>query len=257
MVVASALVTFFALVAVLTPTPVDARVVAARTLEAAKGSPTTGAIADDVAPRLPEGARAVVVKPGGTGERAGTGEVAVLVGDVDRSAASLLLSGGVVATQQSDDGWWVAVSVPDPRSPPLGAVLALLTGAVVLGAAATELHRPKRRDDLLVRGLANLLPDLPAHAAWRARGLLIAGGVRPVHPDEHRHVVGTVPTDDEALVGTVARTVRPGYADGDRVLVRPAVFVYVKTDDQGCPLRHTFPAQGRVLRRGNGPSGPS
>ncbi|MEU5693834.1 hypothetical protein [Actinosynnema sp. NPDC020468] len=137
----SALGTFSALATVLVPAPVDARLTATRALAAARGS--GGAIADDVAPRLPEGARAVVLVPGPGATRAGTQQVAVLSGDVDQAAAVLLVSsGGVVASDASTDGWWVAVSVPAPE-PPFGAAFGLLVCAVLLGAIAAEV--PRRR----------------------------------------------------------------------------------------------------------------
>ncbi|WP_158851714.1 hypothetical protein [Saccharothrix deserti] len=257
-VVLAALGAYLALGATLAPaTPsVDARAIAGAALSTAQAAQadqtdqTDGiVIADEVGRVLPEGTRAVVVRPGRANEvpsREGTHRVAVVVGEVDRAAVSLLVAeGGVVGSSATPDGWWAAVSVPASVSAPVVPALALLVAAVLLGAAAAEVSRtrspPVRRNerherherhDVLVRGLTDLLPRLPEDVACQAYDVLAAGGVRVVVPDGHpldarHHVVGTEVTDDPELVDTVARTVRPGYADGHRVVVRPEVVAYV------------------------------
>ncbi|GGP63225.1 nucleotide exchange factor GrpE [Saccharothrix coeruleofusca] len=242
LVCAGALAAFAGLWVVLSPPPQSALAqgAAARALAAAREAPSLDAVADRVAGQLPEDARAVVVLPVAPHRppgRAGSARVCVLVGQLDPSSVRVLSSvGGVIGSTEAPDGWQAAVSVPVPVEPPLGAALSLLLGAAVLGAAATELPRRRtaaaRREEHLVRGLCELLPGLPDRAAWRLRTVLVAAGVRvlvpdgdPVDPTAHR-VVGTEPTGDAALAGTVARTVRPGFADGDRVLVPPAVVVF-------------------------------
>ncbi|MBW4721075.1 nucleotide exchange factor GrpE [Saccharothrix obliqua] len=234
-----ALGAFLGLAVVLTPgePTVDTRAVAEEAVVAARRAPAPDVIADGVARVLPPGGRAVVVRPARGNEpssRGGTDRVAVVVGDVDRAAVSLLVSaGGAVGVGASPDGWWAAVAVPAEARPPVGAALGLLVGAVLLGAAANEAPRRGARADVLVRGLTDLVPRLPAELAGRVEDALAAAGVRPVVPDgrpvdpvRHR-VVGVEPTDDAELVGTVARTVRPGYAEGGRLLVPPLVVRYV------------------------------
>ncbi|WP_433262857.1 nucleotide exchange factor GrpE [Actinosynnema sp. CS-041913] len=244
LVVVGALGTFSALGAVLSPgaPSVDTRAVAAHALETARQVSDPAAIDEAVARVLPAGGRAVVVRPARANEpssRTGTAQVAVLVGEVDQAAVALLVStGGVVGSHATPDGWWTSIAVPATVPPPVGAALGLLVGALLLGAAATEVPRrrpvPAPSQDVLVRGLSDLMPKLPGGLAKQAENLLAAAGIRllvpdgsPVDPDAH-HVVGTEPTADEDLVDTVARTVRPGYADGDRVVVHPSVVMYVR-----------------------------
>ncbi|MFI9814725.1 nucleotide exchange factor GrpE [Saccharothrix variisporea] len=245
LVVLGALITFTSLALVLSPgaPDVDVRAVAVRALDSARRATDSVAVADEVAGVLPPGARAVVVRPAHDNEqpsRTATPRVAVLVGDVDQAAVGLLVaSGGMVGAHATPDGWWASVAVPATVPPPTLPALALLVGAVLLGAAATGVNRTKaappssRQKDVLVRGLTDLMPKLPEGVAWQAENLLAAAGVRLVVPDgrpvdpRRHHVVGTEPTDDEDAVDTVARTVRPGYADGERMVVCPSVIAYV------------------------------
>ncbi|MEV0679638.1 hypothetical protein AB0I60_24240 [Actinosynnema sp. NPDC050436] len=242
LVVTGALGTFCALTALLAPgTPTaDAEAVADRVLGTARRSDDPAAIAQRVADALPAGSRAVVVRPARANEpssRTGTPEVAVLVGEADLAAASLLVSnGGVVGAHATPDGWWAAVAVPATVRPPVGAALGLVVGAALLGAAAAELPRPRpgaRDRDVLARGLSALAADVPG-LAREADHLLVAAGLRRLVPDGRsvdrlrHHVVGTERTRDGDLVDTVARTVRPGYADGTRTVVRPRVVAYVR-----------------------------
>ncbi|MBB5959226.1 hypothetical protein FHS29_005846 [Saccharothrix tamanrassetensis] len=240
-----ALATFTALGIVLAPgaPSVDTHALAAHALNVARQA-EPASIADAVARELPTGGRAVVVRPARANEpssRSGTSQVAVLVGEVDQAAVSLLVSTtGVVGAHATPDGWWTSIAVPALVPPPVGAALALLIGAVLLGAAATEVPRrrappiPTRQKDVLVRGLSDLMPKLPEGVAWQAENLLTAAGIRlvvpdgePVDPRGHL-VIGTEPTEDDDLVDTVARTVRPGYADGSRIVVHPSVVMYVR-----------------------------
>ncbi|WP_367137458.1 hypothetical protein [Saccharothrix sp. HUAS TT1] len=146
-VVLTALATFAALVATLTPDEpsVDAHAVADAVLAVAKTAPAGPALADEVGRVLPRGGRAVVVRPGWGGEapgRHGTHRVAVVVGEVDRAAVALLVAdGGVVGSSAAEEGWWVAVSVPGSGSAPVVPALALLVAAVLLGAAAGSVGR--------------------------------------------------------------------------------------------------------------------
>lgn len=84
----------------------------------------------------------------------------------------------------------------------------------------------------LVRGLVDLLPQLPDGLVWQAENTLKQVGVRQVVPDGEvvdplrHHVVGTEPPADATQVNTVARTIRPGYADGERLVIHPKVVVY-------------------------------
>lgn len=246
LVVLGALITFTALALVLSPgaPAVDVREVAVGAVDSARRATDPVGIADEVAAVLPAGARAVVVRPARNNEppsRTATPRVAVLVGEVDQAAVGLLVAGGgVVGAHATPDGWWASVAVPATVPPPTAPALALLVGAVLLGAAATGVNRghaappSSRQKDVLVRGLTDLMPKLPEGLGWQAENLLAAAGVRLVVPDgrpvdPHRHhVVGTEPTDDEDAVDTVARTVRPGYADGERIVVCPSVVAYVR-----------------------------
>ncbi|MEJ2855879.1 MULTISPECIES: nucleotide exchange factor GrpE [unclassified Saccharothrix] len=246
LVVLGALITFTSLALVLSPRApdVDVRAVAVSALDSARRATDSVAVADEVAGVLPPGARAVVVRPAHDNEqpsRTATPRVAVLVGGVDQAAVGLLVaSGGMVGAHATPDGWWASVAVPATVPPPTLPALALLVGAVLLGAAATGVNRGRatpppasRQKDILVRGLTDLMPKLPEGVAWQAENLLAAAGVRVVVPDgrpvdpRSHHVVGTEPTEDEDAVDTVARTVRPGYADGERIVVCPSVIAYV------------------------------
>jgi hypothetical protein len=91
----------------------------------------------------------------------------------------------------------------------------------------------------LVRGLAEMLGTMPEELAWQARNVLQAGGVHAVVPDGEffdpgmHQAVGTEPVVDGARPETVARTVRAGYADEERMLVPPRVVVYVSQASTG------------------------
>lgn len=148
---------------------------------------------------------------------------------------------GGTAVARGDDGSWAAVAVPERRSPVLaGLVAGLLALAGVLVVRQLATRRSPDRDDTapgehratLILNLVKLLPQLPDGLKWQAGNALTAVGVRELTPDGERfdprrhHVVGTEAPADPARVNTIARTIRPGYADGDHVVVHPKVVVY-------------------------------
>jgi hypothetical protein len=147
--------------------------------------------------------------------------------------------------------------IESPWEVPLVAVVAGLTGVV----AAVVVLLLTRRDDstsgtdhvagpppvtapsqpdprlaereTAVRELAELVGRLPPEFAWQAANVLRSAGVHqipsdgaPFDPAVH-FVVETRSTPDPALHDVVARTVKPGWADRDRVVVPARVVVYV------------------------------
>lgn len=84
----------------------------------------------------------------------------------------------------------------------------------------------------LVRGLAELAGQMPEELVWQANNTLLTADVHLMAPDGDRfdpalhRAVGTEPAKDPARAETVARTVRPGYADAEQVLVPPRVVIY-------------------------------
>jgi GrpE len=99
-------------------------------------------------------------------------------------------------------------------------------------AVDPRLHQLADQRGTVVRGLAELVPQLPDGLVWQATNLLSAVGVREVVPDGERfdprlhHAVGTQASAEAVQVDTVARTVRPGFLDGESVLTYPKVVVY-------------------------------
>jgi hypothetical protein len=174
-------------------------------------------------------------------------------------------SPGAVATASTPDGVWVAVATPLGGSSVAALAAAVMAGlAVVAGAtfpqqrphvaratpgtgrraaadAETAGHRARGHRELLIQRFADLIPQLSDGLAWHAVNALSAVDVRAVVPDGARfdpglhHAVGTEVTSEAARIDTVARTVRPGYRDGNRIVVYPKVVVYVDSDDQGKP----------------------
>ncbi|MFI6095589.1 hypothetical protein ACIA8G_08560 [Lentzea sp. NPDC051213] len=215
---------------------VNANAIAHQALTAASG---TNGDAGAVAAVLPFGARAVVVAPAGSNLTPAGGEVVVTEDPRAASEASLVTSSDVVASA-SGNGWWVAVAVPRPS--PAAAVL-LGIGVAVGGCGLGLLVRPRPavrrveaentgRHDAVVRAVAEIVPLVPEGVAWQLENALTAGGALPFSPDGQQvttdhHVVGVEPTGDLVRVATVARTVRPGYADHGRVVVHPKVVAYV------------------------------
>jgi len=59
---------------------------------------------------------------------------------------------------------------------------------------------------------------------------IIAAGGQSFDPVQHE-ALGTVPTDEHALVETVASTQRSGYSDRGRLVREPGVLVYQLSDD--------------------------
>jgi hypothetical protein len=104
-----------------------------------------------------------------------------------------------------------------------------------------ELRAIRRQRDDLVRGLGDLGPRLPEGFDWQVDNLMESAGLRVVTPDGEpfdptvHHAVGTEPAPERDRAETVARTVRPGYADGERVLVPARVVVYALDETSGAP----------------------
>ncbi|MEA5361530.1 nucleotide exchange factor GrpE [Amycolatopsis sp., V23-08] len=249
--VAAALLAFI-VVMLLEPAKPDTRRTAAEALAAAVKTGDAGA----VAAVLPSGARAVVVLPPqesglATGASTADGAVALYRGDVDVRPLLDRLSAAADSTASvaTPDGAWAAVATEADSPLPAAfagaglAAVALVAGARVFGRAPTA--RPAAADpghrELLILRLAELMPQLPEGLAWQAANALAAAGVRPVSPDgapfdpRAHQAVGTEPAPDTGRVDTVARTVRPGYSDGARVVVYPKVVVYADAAPAGRP----------------------
>lgn len=103
--------------------------------------------------------------------------------------------------------------------------------------ASPELRRLRRRAvqrETLARSVAELLSSMPEAVAWQAEKALAEAGVQRVVPDGEpfdaalHHAVGTEPAAGGGHENTVARTVRPGYADDDSILVYPKVVIYTR-----------------------------
>lgn len=204
--------------------------------------------------------------------------VTVISSGPDRATriAEISQSLAVATAIDPQGGWWTAVTVPSAGSTlPASLAAALVAGSAVLAVSAAGARVPRRgptrsgpaiapavgtaltatqrpapdtgsppklladQRTALVRGLVDLMPQLPDGLAWQATNTLATAGVSVVVPDGERfdpndhHVVDTRATSDTRLVDTVARTVRPGYADGDCVVVYPKVVVY--TAEPGSP----------------------
>jgi GrpE protein len=200
--------------------------------------------------RLPDGGAALVALPTGTFEVAADGRPQPAPAAILRWLPEQT---GATAVVRGTDGSWAAVSVPEGGSAvPAGLVAALvaIVGVVAMSLLFNLFHRPgdvlhvqptaQQPDSgpvleqraVLVRGLVDLLPQLPDGLVWQAEKALSTVGVRPVVADgepvdpQRHHVVGTEPPGDADRANTVARTVRPGYADGDRLVIHPRVVVY-------------------------------
>jgi hypothetical protein len=184
-------------------------------------------------------------------------------------------SGDSVTAVGQSKGRWVAAAVPGPASlvpavsaAVLASVLAGL-GGVFLGRrlsrrdsrrespratgvlAATVEHEPDhelkqlracwQHRSVLVRRLAELLPQMPDSLAWQVSNALAEAGVQPFSADgepfdpDFHHAVGTEPTATPDRENTIARTIRPGYRDGQQILVYPKVVVYAVAEDRRTP----------------------
>lgn len=202
-------------------------------------------------------------------------QVTILAGT---AAASTLISkqegySETTAVALSPTGTWVMAAVPSPngiRTVLVAAGVAMLAGlgGVLLGltrrdtrtitqsvpaptdTAGTEPDRELQRlraqsqqRTVLVRKLAELLPQMPESLAWQASKALNEAGVRAFVPDGEpfdpafHHAVGTEPAAS-GLENTVARTIRPGYRDSQQVLVYPKVVVYVDANERDSYERH-------------------
>jgi GrpE protein len=91
----------------------------------------------------------------------------------------------------------------------------------------------------LVRKLAELVHTLPPEYAWQAANVLESAGVEQILADgkafdpAFHYAVGTESTPDAALHDVVARTIKPGWADRERVVVPARVVVYVDPSQTG------------------------
>jgi GrpE protein len=183
---------------------------------AGTGAVTTGA----------SGSWSVAVTVPAPGSRAPAALIATFLVAVTGLAAAALAPGRTEPTAQAP-----------PPAPPPALQVAVLPSPVPAAPAVGERLRSQR--DTLVTGLAELLPQLPEALAWQAANVLESVGIRPVVPDGDRfdpavhRAVGTEPAPDSAAAETVARTVRPGYADDGRVLVPPRVVVYAADERSG------------------------
>jgi hypothetical protein len=148
--------------------------------------------------------------------------------------------------------------VPSVSESLWGAVVTLLAGVLASGvvllltrrndstsgtdhvagpAPVTALQQPPdprlAERETAVRELAELVGRLPPEFAWQAANVLRSAGVHqipsdgaPFDPAVH-FVVETQSTPDPAMHDVVARTVKAGWADRDRVVVPARVVVYV------------------------------
>lgn len=133
------------------------------------------------------------------------------------------------------------------RWEPLPATVADTTARLPAGTepvASPELGRLRREADqkkALARRLAELMPGMPEALAWQAQNALAEAGVRAMVPDGEpfdaavHHAVGTEPVPRGSRANIIARTVRPGYADDETILVYPKVVVYADDADGSAP----------------------
>jgi hypothetical protein len=198
---------------------------------AAAGLPTA-AIARDVA-RAYAYSPAVAVEIG----RNDSFAVAPVIGTSGPSAIPLLLATALLAALACLSGAlfsrrqarWEPATGPGPLPPPGTEPVARSELGQLRGAA--------QQKAALARSVAELLPSMPDALVWRAEKALAEVGVRSIVPDGQpfdeaaHHVVGTEPVPHGGRENIIARTIRPGYADGDQILVYPKVIVY--TDDAG------------------------
>jgi len=133
------------------------------------------------------------------------------------------------------------------RWEPLPATVADTTVRMPAGTepvASPELGRLRREAEqkkALARRLAELMPGMPEALAWQAQNALAEAGVRAMVPDGEpfdaavHHAVGTEPVPRGSRANIIARTVRPGYADDETILVYPKVVVYADDADGSAP----------------------
>jgi GrpE len=106
----------------------------------------------------------------------------------------------------------------------------------VAGSELRQLRRSAEQKTALARSVAELMPSLPDALVWRAEQALADVDVRQVIPDGQpfdanaHHAVGTEPVPRGGRENIIARTIRPGYADGENILVYPKVIVYADED---------------------------
>ncbi len=161
------------------------------------------------------------------------------------AAALAVLGGALLARRRSRWGAWTAAASAGPASAgPASAAPAPASSAPASSAlpppgteriASLELRRLRRgaqQRAALARNVAELLSSMPEALYWQVERALAEAGVRAIVPDGQpfdpavHHAVGTEPVAGGARENTIARTVRPGYADDDSILVYPKVVVY-------------------------------
>ena len=133
----------------------------------------------------------------------------------------------------------------------------------IANAELRRLRRSAQQKTVLARSVAELLPSMPEALVWQAEKALAEVGVRAIVPDGEpfdaaaHHIVGTEPVPRAAGKNIVARTVRPGYADDEKILVYPKVVVYADDTTGGHHERCRGPDSGTpaasragVARRG-------
>jgi hypothetical protein len=136
--------------------------------------------------------------------------------------SALAAAGGALLRRDQQAG-----ADPAPRTTPAAAPAKAAEAAELSG-----LRRSAERKSVLARNVAELLPRMPEGLAWQVEKALAQAGVRQVVPDGEpfdaglHHAVGTEPVPAGGREDTVARTIRPGYADETGILVYPKVVVY-------------------------------
>ena len=101
-----------------------------------------------------------------------------------------------------------------------------------LDAERQRLRACCQQRSVLARRVAELMPQMPESLAWQATNALNEAGIQVYEPDGEvfdprvHHAVGNEPVVARGTENTVARTVRPGYRDGQQILVYPKVVVF-------------------------------
>ena len=174
----------------------------------------------------------------------GSSPVPVLV-MVALVAALAVLGGALLARRRSRWGPWPAAASAAPASaasaPASPAPASSASTSPALPPPGTEriasmelrrLRRGAQQKTALARNVAELLSSMPEALYWQVEKALAEAGVRAIVPDGQpfdpavHYAVGTEPVAGDARENTIARTVRPGYADDDSILVYPKVVVY-------------------------------
>jgi len=108
-----------------------------------------------------------------------------------------------------------------------------------LDAERQRLRACCQQRSVLARRVAELMPQMPESLAWQATNALNEAGIQVYEPDGEvfdprvHHAVGNEPVVARGTENTVARTVRPGYRDGQQILVYPKVVVFADGPERG------------------------